>query len=67
MGRWKPDAKARLEQAALALYREHGFAQTTVAEIAEHLGCTTGVVAGLQARGLARLRQLVPDDIQEGP
>jgi AcrR family transcriptional regulator len=40
MGRWKPDARARLERAALALYREHGFAQTTVAEIAERAGLT---------------------------
>lgn len=40
MGRWKPDAPARLEKAALALYREHGFAQTTVAEIAERAGLT---------------------------
>ena len=39
-GRWKPDARARLEKAALALYREHGFAQTTVAEIAERAGLT---------------------------
>jgi AcrR family transcriptional regulator len=40
MGRWKPDAQARLEKAALALFREHGFAQTTVAEIAERAGLT---------------------------
>jgi AcrR family transcriptional regulator len=40
MGRWKPDARSRLEKAALALYREHGFAQTTVAEIAERAGLT---------------------------
>lgn len=40
MGRWKPEARARLEKAALALYREHGFAQTTVAEIAERAGLT---------------------------
>jgi AcrR family transcriptional regulator len=40
MGRWKPDARARLEKAALALYREHGFAETTVAEIAERAGLT---------------------------
>ncbi len=40
MSRWKPDARARLEKAALALYREHGFAQTTVAEIAERAGLT---------------------------
>lgn len=40
MARWKPDARTRLEKAALALYREHGFAQTTVAEIAERAGLT---------------------------
>jgi AcrR family transcriptional regulator len=40
MGRWKPDARTRLEKAALALYRERGFAQTTVAEIAERAGLT---------------------------
>jgi len=40
MARWKPDARARLEKAALALYREHGFAQTTVAEIADRAGLT---------------------------
>ena len=40
MGRWKPDARSRLEKAALALYSEHGFAQTTVAEIAERAGLT---------------------------
>lgn len=40
MGRWKPDARSRLEKAALALYREHGFSQTTVAEIAERAGLT---------------------------
>lgn len=40
MGRWKPDARARLEKAALALYKEQGFARTTVAEIAERAGLT---------------------------
>ncbi|MBV8372362.1 MAG: TetR family transcriptional regulator [Candidatus Eremiobacteraeota bacterium] len=40
MSRWKPDARTRLEKAALALYRERGFAQTTVAEIAERAGLT---------------------------
>ena len=32
--RWEPDARGRLEEAALALYSERGFEQTTVAEIA---------------------------------
>ena len=40
MGRWKPDARSRLEQAALELYSERGFGQTTVAEIAERAGLT---------------------------
>lgn len=40
MSRWKPDAKGRLEQAALDLFQERGFEQTTVAEIAERAGLT---------------------------
>jgi AcrR family transcriptional regulator len=40
MGRWKPDARSRLEQAALELYSERGFQQTTVAEIAQRAGLT---------------------------
>jgi AcrR family transcriptional regulator len=40
MGRWEPDARGRLEQAALALYGERGFEQTTVAEIAARAGLT---------------------------
>jgi AcrR family transcriptional regulator len=40
MGRWEPDAVGRLQQAALALYGERGFENTTVAEIAEHAGLT---------------------------
>ena len=40
MGRWEPDARGRLEQAALELYLERGFDNTTVAEIAERAGVT---------------------------
>src|ERR1700732_122651 len=40
MGRWEQNARGRLEQAALALYGERGFEQTTVAEIAERAGLT---------------------------
>jgi AcrR family transcriptional regulator len=40
MGRWEPDSRGRLERAALALYGEHGFENTTVAEIAERAGLT---------------------------
>ena len=34
MGRWEPDARGRLERAAMELYIERGFEQTTVTEIA---------------------------------
>ena len=40
MGRWQPDARGRLQQAALDLFGERGFEHTTVAEIAEHAGLT---------------------------
>jgi AcrR family transcriptional regulator len=40
MTRWEPDSRGRLEQAALALYGERGFDDTTVAEIAERAGLT---------------------------
>jgi AcrR family transcriptional regulator len=40
MGRWEPNARGRLLQAAIALYGEQGFEQTTVAEIAERAGLT---------------------------
>jgi AcrR family transcriptional regulator len=40
MGRWEPNARERLEQAALELYGERGFESTTVVEIAERAGLT---------------------------
>ena len=38
--RWEPDSRGRLENAALELYGERGFEQTTVAEIAKRAGLT---------------------------
>jgi AcrR family transcriptional regulator len=38
MSRWHPNARGRLEQAALELYSERGYEQTTVADIAAHAG-----------------------------
>jgi AcrR family transcriptional regulator len=40
MSRWGPDARGRLAQAALELYGERGFDQTTAAEIANRAGLT---------------------------
>ncbi|MFY4718260.1 TetR family transcriptional regulator [Streptomyces sp. LaBMicrA B280] len=40
MGRWEPNARERLAKAALDLYGERGFEQTTVAEIAKSAGLT---------------------------
>jgi AcrR family transcriptional regulator len=40
MGRWEPNSKGRLQEAALALYLEHGFDQTTAAQIADRAGLT---------------------------
>lgn len=40
MGRWEPGAGARLREAALDLYLERGFEQTTVADIAQRAGVT---------------------------
>lgn len=40
VGRWQPDARGRLQRAALELYGEKGYDQTTVAEIADRAGLT---------------------------
>ena len=40
MARWQPDARGRLEQAALELFVERGYENTTVADIADKAGLT---------------------------
>jgi AcrR family transcriptional regulator len=40
MTRWEPNGRGRLELAALALYGERGFENTTVAQIAARAGLT---------------------------
>ena len=40
MARWEPNAAQRLTEAAMALFEEHGYAKTTVGEIAERAGLT---------------------------
>src|SRR3954470_10900165 len=41
MSRWRPDARERLQQAAIELFAEQGFAATTVPEITARAGLTT--------------------------
>jgi AcrR family transcriptional regulator len=38
MGRWEPNASGRLREAAMELFAERGYEQTTVGEIAERAG-----------------------------
>jgi AcrR family transcriptional regulator len=40
MARWEPDARGRLESAAMELFVERGYAHTTVGDIAERAGLT---------------------------
>jgi AcrR family transcriptional regulator len=40
MGRWEPDARDRLVRAALDLFSEQGYENTTCAQIAERAGLT---------------------------
>lgn len=40
VGRWEPDARQRLQRSAMTLFRERGYDNVTVAEIAEHAGLT---------------------------
>lgn len=41
MSRWQPNARERLERAAVELFREQGFAETTVPQITARAGLTT--------------------------
>jgi AcrR family transcriptional regulator len=40
MGRWMPDAQGRMIRAAMELFAERGFEQTTAVDIAERAGVT---------------------------
>ncbi len=74
MGRWEPNGRGRLAQAALDLYVERGFDQTTVAEIAERAGLTERTFFRHYADkrevlfdGAATLQQLMVDAAAAAP
>ena len=74
MGRWEPDARGRLAKAAMALYAEQGFEQTTVAEIAARAGLTERTFFRHFADkrevlfyGMDRLRELLTRAVADAP
>src|SRR5271166_2955582 len=74
MVRWQPDARGRLEQAALALYGERGFDQTTVAEIAARAGLTERTFfrhftdkREVLFAGAGALQELIVDTVARAP
>lgn len=74
MTRWQPDARGRLQQAAMELYLERGFGHTTVAQIAERAGVTERTFFRYFADkremlfdGSERLRQLMVDAVADAP
>ncbi|HEX4432190.1 MAG TPA: TetR family transcriptional regulator [Frankiaceae bacterium] len=74
MVRWEPNARGRLEQAALELYIERGFEQTTVAEIAKRAGLTERTFFRYFADkrevlfgGSAALQELLTREVADAP
>ena len=74
MGRWEPDARGRLAKAAMELYAEYGFEQTTVAEIAARAGLTERTFFRHFADkrevlfyGMERLRDLLARAVADAP
>ena len=74
MSRWLPNAAGRLQQAALELYAERGYEETTVAEIAERAGLTERTFFRHFAdkrevlfRGSGELQELIVDAVDAAP
>lgn len=74
MARWEPDAESRLRVAALELFGEIGYEQTTVAAIAERAGLTARTFfryftdkREVLFRGSEGLQQLIVDGVVQAP
>lgn len=74
MGRWEPDAEGRLRLAAMALFAERGYEQTTVADIAGRAGLTRRTFFRYFAdkrevlfSGSERLRKTMVDALRDAP
>ena len=74
MARWEPDARERLVRAALDLFAEQGYDDTTVVQIAERAGLTKSTFfrhfpdkREVLAAGQDALSQLLSDGIAAAP
>ncbi|MBO1330031.1 TetR/AcrR family transcriptional regulator [Streptomyces sp. VRA16 Mangrove soil] len=74
MPRWKPDARQRLVVAALHLFAEKGYDDTTVSEIAERAGLTRSTFhrhftdkREILTAGQTTLSRLLAEGIEEAP
>jgi AcrR family transcriptional regulator len=74
MARWEPGARERLVVAAVDLFNEQGYDDTTVAQIAERAGVTKSTFfryfadkLGLLAAGQETISRLLSDGIAEAP
>jgi len=74
MGRWEPDAAGRFRTAAMELFVERGYEQTTVADIAERAGLTRRTFFRYFAdkrevlfNGSERLQQTTVDALTNAP
>lgn len=74
MPRWEPDARERLVVAALNLFAEQGYDETTVAQIAERAGLTKSTFhrhfpdkRDVLAAGQETLCRLLAEGITEAP
>ena len=74
MGRWEPDAEGRFRAAAIELFGEIGYEQTTVAAIAERAGLTARTFFRYFAdkrevlfNGSERLQQTMVDALAQAP